>query len=141
MLSPNRNFRLVSWKILSLSIIIPVLIGMSGCQEFIDDSLVALGKEELAITSISNIPKKKTGRTIYVKGKVTHRSPFLGSAAYQLQDDTDKVWVFTSNTLPTQGDEVFIKGKVQHKSLPIAEQELGEFYLVELQQLTNQAKN
>ena len=141
MLLFNQSFRSVSWKILSLSIIITILIGISGCQEFINDSLVALGKEELAITSLRNIQKKKSGRTIYVKGQVTHRSPFLGSAAYQLQDSTGTAWIVTANSLPTQGEEVFIKGKIQYQSLPIEEQELGGFYLVELQQLTNQLQN
>ncbi|MGK7934300.1 MAG: hypothetical protein AB4206_00595 [Xenococcaceae cyanobacterium] len=118
-----------------------ILIGMGGCQELIDDSLVALGKEELAITSVTQIQKKKSGRKIYVRGKVIHRSPFLGSAAYQLKDDTGNVWVFTDNPLPNQGEEVFIKGKVQQESLPIQEQELGSFYLIELQQLTNANQN
>lgn len=135
------SFSTVSWKILSLSIMTTILIGMGGCQELIDDSLVALGKEELAITSVTQIQKKKSGRKIYVRGKVIHRSPFLGSAAYQLKDDTGNVWVFTDNPLPNQGEEVFIKGKVQQESLPIQEQELGSFYLIELQQLTNANKN
>ena len=142
MLFPDRNFRLVSWQILSLSIImIFVLSGISGCQELIADSLVTLGKEELATTSIRKLEEKKSGRIIYVKGKVIHRAPFLGSAAYQLQDDTGILWVFTSQSLPTEGEEVFIKGKIQHKSLPISEQELGGLYLVELQQITNSNKN
>ena len=141
MLFPDRNFKLVNWKILSLSVMIPVLIGISGCQEFIADSLVSLGREELAITSISKLPKKKSGRIIYVRGRVTKRSPFLGSAAYQVQDDTGSLWVFTSKSLPPQGDEVFIKGQVQHESLPLEQQELGGFYLVELQQLTNNPQN
>ena len=77
-----------------MSIVITTLIAISGCQELIDSSLVFLGKEELGITSTGNISKHKSGRKIYLKGKVTHRSPFLGSAAYQLQDDTGSVWVF-----------------------------------------------
>ena len=142
MLSPNRNFRLVSWKILPLSIVtILVLGGISGCQALIADSLVALGKEELATTSIGKLQKKKSGRIIYVSGKVIHRSPFLGSAAYQLQDDTGSLWVFTSQPLPAEGEEVFIKGKIQRKSLPIEQKELGGLYLVELQQLTNNTNN
>ena len=140
MLSLNKDFKLVSWKILSLSILVTAFIGISGCQELINDSLVALGKEEMAITSIRKIQKKKSGRTIYLRGRVIHRSPFLGSAAYQLQDSTGSVWIVTSNFLPTQGEELFIKGEVQYQSLLIEEQELGEFYIVELQQLTKQPK-
>ena len=66
-----------------------------------------------------------------------HRSPFLGSAAYQLEDDTGSLWVFTDNPLPTKGTELFIKGKIQQETLPFPEQELGGFYLIELQQLVN----
>lgn len=142
MLLFKKSFRSVSCKkILSLSFIIIILIGITGCQELIDSSLVALGKEELALKSINKLQNKKSGRKIYIRGTVINRSPFLGSAAYQLQDSTGKVWVFTKNPLPSQGEEVFIKGKVQQKSLPIKEQELGGFYLVELQQLTNQTEN
>ena len=141
MLLFNQGFRANRWQILSLSILLTTVMAISGCQEFIDNSLVALGKEELAITSIERISKQKSGRTIYVKGKVTHRSPFLGSAAYQLQDSSGTVWIVTANSLPTQGEEVFIKGKIQYQSLPIQEQELGGFYLVELQQLTNEPPN
>lgn len=131
------RFKTVNGKILFLSILVTISMGISGCQELINNSLVALGKEELAITSVSNIPRQKNGRTIYVRGKVIHRSPFLGSAAYQLQDETGKVWVFTANPLPTKGTEVFIKGKIKQETLPFPEQDLGELYLVELQQLTN----
>ena len=71
MLSPNRNFRLVSWKILPLSIVtILVLGGISGCQALIADSLVALGKEELAITSIGKLQKKKVAELFMSAGKL-----------------------------------------------------------------------
>lgn len=131
------RFNTVKSKIFSLTLAISLLIAISGCQESIDNALVALGKPELAITSVDHIDERKNGQTVYVKGTVIHRSPFLGSAAYQLQDETGSVWVFTDNPLPTQGTEIFIKGKIQQEILPLSEQELGEFYLVELQQLTN----
>lgn len=131
------RFRTIKGKILFLSVMLAVSIALGGCQELLENSLVALGKEELALTSVSNIQNKKDGRTIYVRGTVINRSPFLGSAAYQLQDETDTVWVFTDNPLPDRGTSVFIKGKVRQESLPFKEKELGGFYLVELQQLTN----
>ena len=40
-------------------------IALGGCQAVIENSLVALGKEELAITSIERIQNKKNGRTVY----------------------------------------------------------------------------
>lgn len=131
------RFKTINGKILSLTLIYSTAIALGGCQASIEDSLVALGKEELAITEIDKIQNRKDGRTVYVRGKVIHRSPFLGSAAYQLEDETGSLWVFSDNPLPPQGTEVFIKGKIKQETLPIEERELGEFYLIELQQLTN----
>ena len=137
MLLLKPRFRTINGKILYLTIIYSTAIALRGCQALIEDSLVALGKEELAITAIERIQNRKDGRTVYVRGKVIHRSPFLGSAAYQLEDETGSLWVFSDNPLPPQGTEVFIKGKIKQETLPIEERELGEFYLIELQQLTN----
>lgn len=137
MLLLKPRFRTINGKILYLTLIYSTAIALGGCQAFIEDSLVALGKEELAITEINKIQNRKDGKTVYVRGKVIHRSPFLGSAAYQLEDETGSLWVFSDNPLPPQGTEVFIKGKIKQETLPTEERELGEFYLIELQQLTN----
>lgn len=95
-------------------------------------SLVSCQK---SLISIEEVAEKKTGKTVYLTGKVVHLAPFVDNAAYQIEDATGKIWVVTPQTPPKIGQQINIKGKVEYQSLPFAEQELGDFYLVELEQL------
>lgn len=87
------------------------------------------------LISIEEVSTKKTGKTVYLTGTVVHLAPFVDNAAYQIEDGTGKIWVVTPQTPPKIGQQINIKGKVEYQSLPLAEQELGDFYLVELEQL------
>ncbi|MCU0515572.1 MAG: hypothetical protein MUC60_01675 [Oscillatoria sp. Prado101] len=91
-------------------------------------------------TDLGDIQQKRdVNSTVYVRGKVEKRAPFLGKGgAYQLQDATGNVWVITNKTLPNLGDEVSIKGSVNYESIPVAGQELGEVYIKEQEQLQRQ---
>jgi uncharacterized protein YdeI (BOF family) len=80
---------------------------------------------------------QKVDKTVYLTGKVIRLAPFLGNAAYQIEDATGKIWVVTTQTLPQSNQQINIKGKVEYQSLPIAAQELGDFYLVELERLSS----
>ena len=92
-------------------------------------------------TTIQEISTQKTGKSINLKGKVTHIAPFVANAAYQLEDPTGKVWVVTEQNLPQLGQQINIIGKIEYQSLPFAEQELGDFYIVELEQLESSSKD
>ena len=59
----------------------------------------------------------------------------LNPISFKLQNDTGNVWVVTSQTPPTLNAMASIRGKIQDQSLPFAEIELGDFYVIELQQL------
>jgi hypothetical protein len=82
---------------------------------------------------VEAVSAPKISKTVYLTGKVVHLAPFLGNGAYQLQDGTGKIWVVTHQTLPQKNQQINLKGKIAYQSLPLAEQELGEFYLVELE--------
>lgn len=82
---------------------------------------------------VEAVSPQKVGKTVYLSGKVVHLAPFLGNGAYQLEDGTGKIWVVTTQTLPQKNQQINLKGKIAFQSLPLAEQELGEFYLVELE--------
>ncbi len=112
-------------KICSLSL---VLAGLSGCT-----NLVKSGVGVTAIEQIQSDWQKQN--TVYLKGTVENRAPFLQSGAYQIQDGTGSIWVMTNSTLPNVGDQVVMKGEVTYQSIPIAGQELGEVYIKELEQL------
>jgi hypothetical protein len=108
-----------------------VVAGLLGCQQLSD-----FGIRTFLLTPISAIEQKKDGTQVYLQGNVIHQAPFLGSGAYQLKDDSgNSVWIVTTDSLPPLGEEILIRGKVQYKSLPLAEQDWGEFYILELKQL------
>ena len=80
--------------------------------------------------SISEIANKKNGKIVYVAGEIIRTVPLVNNGAYQLKDDTDKVWILTNAKLPSTGEKIVIKGKIQYQELPFSEQEL---YLQEIE--------
>lgn len=91
------------------------------------------------VASISEIQQKRqVDSEVYLRGKVENRAPFVGNAAYQLQDGTGTIWVLTNKALPQLGDEVLLKGEVRYKSITLKElagKDLGEVYVEEMEQL------
>ena len=85
--------------------------------------------------SIAQISEQKTGKNVYITGKVVHLAPFVDNAAYQVEDMTGKIWVVTTDTPPELGQKIKIESKIKYQSLPFADRELGDFYLIELKQL------
>lgn len=110
----------------------------SGLWWIILSSLISC---QVPSTTIQEISSQKTGRAINLTGKVIHIAPFVANSAYQLEDHTGKVWVVTEKNLPQLGQQINIKGKIEYQSLPFAEQELGDFYIVELEQLESSSKS
>jgi uncharacterized protein YdeI (BOF family) len=74
--------------------------------------------------SISKIANKKDGKQIYLAGEVIRTIPLLGKGAYQLQDTTGKVWIFTQTKLHVKGTKISIKGKIRYQELPFVQEEL-----------------
>lgn len=91
------------------------------------------------VASIGDIQQKRqVDGEVYLRGKVENRAPFVGNAAYQLQDGTGTIWVLTNQALPQVGDEVLLKGEVRYKSITLKElagKDLGEVYVEEMEQL------
>lgn len=91
------------------------------------------------VASIGDIQQKRqVDGEVYLRGKVENRAPFVGNAAYQLQDGTGTIWVLTNQALPQLGDEVLLKGEVRYKSITLKElagKDLGEVYVEEMEQL------
>ena len=126
MLLSNLKIKPVKNRLWSIGLLVILLGSLIGCKpSLISPSLI----------SIDGVFQKKAGKSVYLTGKVTHLAPFVDLAAYQIEDQTGNVWVVTSETPPKVGKMVTIKGKIEYQSLPFDQQELGGFYLVELQQL------
>ena len=124
MLNPNLSFTLLLNKLKQISLWATLILSLFGCRT--------------ASIAIEDIAAKKVDKTFYLQGKVVHLAPFLGNSAYQLEDSTGKIWVVTTQNPPSLNQQIEIKGKIKYQSLPFAEQELGDFYLVELEQILPQ---
>jgi hypothetical protein len=88
-----------------------------------------------AITDIGKVNPESGESNIYLKGKVTAHAPLLSGGAYQLEDKTGKVWVLTNEKLPQQGTEIAIEGRVKYQDISIGQQNMGELYIVQVQQI------
>ena len=95
-------------------------------------SLVSCRASQISLRDISS---KKVDKTVYLTGEVVHLAPLVDRTAYQIKDSTGTAWIVTATQPPIQGQQINIKGKIQYQSLPLAEQELGNFYVVELERL------
>lgn len=91
------------------------------------------------VASIGDVQQKRqVDAEVYLRGKVENRAPFVGNAAYQLEDGTGSIWILTKQELPQLGDEVLLKGEVRYKSITLKElvgKDLGEVYVEEMEQL------
>ena len=94
-------------------------------------SLVSCRASQISIQDISS----KIDKTVYLTGEVVHLAPLVDRTAYQIEDTTGTAWVVTATEPPIHGQQIDIKGTVQYQSLPFAEQELGSFYVVELERI------
>ena len=117
-----------------------LLGGLLGCGQLTISSFALPGLA--SVTPIEQLQQQPKQRIVYLQGKVSDRAPFVGSGAYQLQDSTGTIWVFSEQSLPQPGTEILIKGQLNYASIPVGEQDLGEVYVIQLQQEQepNQAK-
>ncbi len=83
-------------------------------------------------TTISQIEQKQPNEQISLRGKVINLAPFLTGGAYQLEDNSGKIWVITDTNLPKQGDEIKVKAQIKQENIVISEQNFSEYYLIEL---------
>ena len=121
MLISSLKFRPTVAKLKGIISWVTLLVSLIGCQS--------------TLTSVEEISQQKIDKTVLLTGNVVHIAPFIERNAYQLEDATGKIWVVTTQNPPQFGELVSIKGEIKYQSLPFAEQELGEFYLFELEQL------
>lgn len=122
MLISHLRFSSLFVRLRQISLGVTLLASVVGCQA--------------PLITIKESPKK-VDQTVNLRGKVVHLAPFLGNGAYQIEDVTGKIWVVTTQTLPQLNQQINLKGKIKYQSLPLAKQELGDFYLIELERLSS----
>ena len=68
--------------------------------------------------------QNRDGRKVYITGEVIRTVPLVKNGAYQVQDETDQLWVLTTQKLPKEGSQISILGKVIFQELSISEKQL-----------------
>ncbi|MGI0491979.1 hypothetical protein ACN4EG_09210 [Alkalinema pantanalense CENA528] len=105
-------------------------------------SLVLLGCQSLPTTPINQLSSPLQGTTfpaetdsVKISGQVISIAPMLDQVAYEVQDETGRVWVLSRKLPPPQHNSVVtVTGKVKSTSIVINGEELGEAYLEDLSQ-------
>ena len=118
-------------KLICLSLIISLNFNLTSC-DFLNSVNPFNSKSPIRVDAIANQKKHKP---IYITGTVTKIAPLLGNNAYQVQDNTGKIWVVTTEKLPSVGQNILIKCNIQSQNLSLTNQELDELYLVELERI------
>ncbi len=107
-----------------------------GCRP-----LSYLGLAMPPVTAIQTLSEQNQGSAIYLRGKVVGQAPFIDSGAYQIQDETGTIWVLSDRPLPKLGEAVVIKVQLQYQAIAVGGQQLGELYVIEIEQLNGVASN
>lgn len=126
---------IIKRSIIRRSCLLLLLSGLIGCSTLADLGIAVPYLGDPPVSNVNELNQKKRGAIVYLKGTVKKYAPFLNSGAYQFQDQTGTIWIRSNGKPPQSGKEVVIKGKLDYQSVPIASQELGDFYVVELEQL------
>ena len=69
-----------------------------------------------ATRSISHVladPSRYANRDVRIQGSVTESYSVLGTGAYQVDDGTGRLWVFSKKGVPRKGARVQVKGKIR----------------------------
>ena len=123
-----------------LFLLLGEIIGCNQLNSFRIAQMPATTINELIQDQQPNEDPQTQGTIYYIKGTVVDHAPFIDNGSYKLQDDTGTVWVLTNGTLPKPGVLITIKGQVEYQPISIGGQDLGELYIVEIEQLKTQSQ-
>ncbi|MDX2031558.1 MAG: hypothetical protein SF339_12860 [Blastocatellia bacterium] len=70
--------------------------------------------EKTTISRIDSDPARFRNKEVLVVGEVTNSFGALGQGAYELSDETGKIWVITRRGVPSKGARVGSIGKYMH---------------------------
>ncbi len=80
-------------------------------------------------TSIRDV-SKKIDRDVRLQGKIESQVPLVGGArAYELSDETGRIWITTRDRLPAPGTKINVQGKVRYEKISIDGQDQSTVYL------------
>ncbi|HKX27108.1 MAG TPA: hypothetical protein VJ302_05380 [Blastocatellia bacterium] len=67
--------------------------------------------QQTTINQINGDPARYRGKEVLIVGTVTNSFGALGQGAYELNDETGKIWVITQRGVPSKGARVGAVGK------------------------------
>jgi hypothetical protein len=76
-------------------------------------ALATIACEQKSINAIRADPGRYANKEVAVVGNVTRSFSLLGRGAYELDDNTGKLWVLSEKGVPLQGARVFVKGTIR----------------------------
>ncbi|NJL82367.1 MAG: hypothetical protein HC890_04305 [Chloroflexaceae bacterium] len=111
------------------------LVGAAlGCQSWFNFSWVWAGQAAIPIADLAALTNP--AEPVQLAGTVGDRAPFLGSGAYQLQDETGSLWVVSSTkALPEPGERLVIEAQIKYAKITVENQDFSELYGVEVKRL------
>ncbi len=74
-------------------------------------ALFAACEEKTTVNKLNGDPARYRGKEVLVVGTVTNSFGALGQGAYELDDETGKIWVITQRGVPAKGARVGAIGK------------------------------
>lgn len=114
-------------------LLIGTLIGGTGCQL---SNIPLPFRHAGQIRAIDTVQTQvEVGSTVYVRGQVGDRIPLVDGQVYELEDNTGRIWVVTSDPSLSTGDELVIQGTLSYQATPEFGADSGERYLWETMQI------
>jgi len=87
------------------------------------------------LARLTQLAQAGQAKTVYVKGEVLRLSPLLDGMAYEIEDETGRMWIQTQRRDVTLGETVHIQGKLRRRVASIEGEDFGEAYVEELRQV------
>jgi hypothetical protein len=75
--------------------------------------LLGVGCTHMTVNKLMAQPARYHNREVALKGDVIKSVGLLGHGAYQLDDGTGTIWVYSSRGMPRQGARVKVWGRVK----------------------------
>lgn len=85
--------------------------GLVSVLLLVSAMLLTACPEQTTINQINGDPARYRGKEVLIVGTVINSFGALGQGAYELSDDTGKIWVVTQRGVPTKGARVGAVGK------------------------------
>ena len=75
--------------------------------------VAALGCAGKTINDVLADPQRYANQDVEIAGNVVESFSVVGKGFYRIQDDTGKLWVYSSKGVPRKGARVSVKGKIR----------------------------